>query len=228
MPSADGAEAASLRHLPAAALLAATGGMLDTVAYLLHGHVFANAMTGNVVLLGIAAATADLHQIVPHAAPILAYLAGVLLASAFRAAPLHRLTLAALGIEMAALAVIGALPSSLPHTVFVGTVALVSAFQVTCFRRVESFKYNSTFVTGNLRDVIEGLYQSMTHPDPAQRFRGRQKARDLGVICLSFLAGATAGAFLAPRFPAHAVWFAEPTLAIVFLLTLRNAVDRPA
>jgi uncharacterized membrane protein YoaK (UPF0700 family) len=38
-----------------ALLLGTTGGFLDAVVYLNHGHVFANAMTGNVIFLGIAA-----------------------------------------------------------------------------------------------------------------------------------------------------------------------------
>jgi uncharacterized membrane protein YoaK (UPF0700 family) len=42
-----------------AMLLATTGGLLDAVVYLNHGHVFANAMTGNVIFLGIAAVGRD-------------------------------------------------------------------------------------------------------------------------------------------------------------------------
>ena len=41
--------------LLSATLLATTGGLLDAVVYTLHGHVFASSMTGNVILLGIAA-----------------------------------------------------------------------------------------------------------------------------------------------------------------------------
>ena len=40
--------------LPEAVLLATIGGLLDAIVYLNDGHVFANAMTGNIVFLGIA------------------------------------------------------------------------------------------------------------------------------------------------------------------------------
>jgi uncharacterized membrane protein YoaK (UPF0700 family) len=40
-----------------ACLLAASGGYLDSFTFLGHGRVFANAQTGNVVLLGVYAAT---------------------------------------------------------------------------------------------------------------------------------------------------------------------------
>jgi len=39
--------------LASGAILAAAGGFLDGLTYVGHGHVFANAMTGNVILLGI-------------------------------------------------------------------------------------------------------------------------------------------------------------------------------
>ena len=41
-----------------AAILSASAGFLDGFSFLGHGHVFASAMTGNMVLLGIHAATA--------------------------------------------------------------------------------------------------------------------------------------------------------------------------
>ena len=36
-----------------AAILASAGGFLDAYSYLVRGHVFANAQTGNIVLLGM-------------------------------------------------------------------------------------------------------------------------------------------------------------------------------
>jgi hypothetical protein len=54
--------------LPAAMLLAATGGLLDAVVYLNHGHVFANAMTGNVIFLGISALGRDWADVGHHIA----------------------------------------------------------------------------------------------------------------------------------------------------------------
>jgi hypothetical protein len=52
--------------LPDAMLLATTGGLLDAIVYLNHGHVFANAMSGNVIFLGIAILGRDWGEIAPH------------------------------------------------------------------------------------------------------------------------------------------------------------------
>jgi hypothetical protein len=58
------------RHpLTGALLLGTTGGLLDVV-YLNHGHVFANAMTGNVIFLGIAAIIGrNRGEIIPISSP---------------------------------------------------------------------------------------------------------------------------------------------------------------
>jgi len=52
-----------------AMLLAITGGLLDAVVFLLHGHVFASSMTGNLVFLGIAILSRDWADIVAHLRP---------------------------------------------------------------------------------------------------------------------------------------------------------------
>ena len=70
--------------LAVAALLAACGGFLDSFTYLGHGHVFANAMSGNVVLLGVNAASGKWSQSLAHLRPILAFLLGVAVAQCFR------------------------------------------------------------------------------------------------------------------------------------------------
>ena len=58
-----GFEEARLRvgTLGIGSLLASAGGFLDGFTYVGHGHVFANAMTGNVVLLGINCLSGSWH-----------------------------------------------------------------------------------------------------------------------------------------------------------------------
>mgnify|MGYP000122724758 CR=1 FL=1 len=45
-----------------AALLAIVGGFLDAYSYLLRGHVFANAQTGNIVLFGVYLQKGDVEE----------------------------------------------------------------------------------------------------------------------------------------------------------------------
>jgi uncharacterized membrane protein YoaK (UPF0700 family) len=56
---------------------AAAGGFLDGFTYVGHGHVFASAMTGNVVLLGINSISGSWRTAFRYLPPILAFLLGL-------------------------------------------------------------------------------------------------------------------------------------------------------
>ncbi len=122
-----------------------------------------------------------------------------------------RSVLLGLILEIAAVFALGWVPGSFPDMAFTGIIAYVAAFQVASFRRVDQFAYNSTFMTGNLRDVAEGIYDAFTPgASPEVREKGRAQAWDLGLICLCFLAGAILGAWAARRYGNRSLWFAEP------------------
>jgi hypothetical protein len=79
---------ASLLH---ALLLAAAGGYLDAFTFVGKGGVFANAMTGNVVIMGSLMAAAKWTQAWFRIPPIAAFIAGVWCAKIFDLAPLRRI-----------------------------------------------------------------------------------------------------------------------------------------
>ena len=67
-----------------AALLALAGGFLDAYTYLCRGGVFANAQTGNMVLLALRAAEGRWQEAAAYLAPILAFALGVLVTEGMR------------------------------------------------------------------------------------------------------------------------------------------------
>ncbi len=209
--------------LVAATLLAATGGLLDAVVYLNHGHVFANAMTGNVILLGISTLSHDRLQAVRHLVPLIAFLGGVACSRLLRALKPHRAALAVLTLEITVLFLAGFSSHALPDMLFTAIIAFVSAFQVSTFRIVGRFSYNSTFITGNLREVADSFVSGFIDPDAAERRRSLAKSRKLAIICSLFLLGAMLGAWGAPRLGNRTLWLAEPMLILVLL---RVALER--
>lgn len=213
--------------IASAILLAATGGMTDAIVYLNHGHVFANAMTGNIIFLGIALIEGEWTQSLRHVVPITCFSLGVIAARLIRTLPIRRSALLVLSLEIAGFFFVGLLPVSFPQLAFTAILAFVSAFQVATFRRVGRFTYNSTFVTGNLRMVAEGVFDRFFSDDAALRSRGYAQAWKLGAICTSFFVGALCGAFVAPRHPAHAILFAEPLLIVTAILVLLGPTPAP-
>ena len=209
-----------------AMLLAFTGGLLDAFVYLNHGHVFASAMTGNGVLFGVALLHHDTAQALRHVVPGIAFLAGVATSKIFETTLGSRAVAAGLLLELLTLFAASWLPLSFPNMAFTALIAFVASYQVSSFRKVDSFTYNSTFITGNLRTAGDGVFEGFfSSADIANRSTGRRKFTDLSLVILSFLLGATSGAWLAPLFANRTLWFALPGLAIVLLLSRRTAPE---
>ncbi len=208
--------------LSAAMLLAFAGGTLDAFLYLVHGRVFAGAMTGNAVLCGIAILGRKGPDILHHALPIIAFLLGVWISEVLQGRIKHHAVTLGLALETAGLLAASFLPLSFPDPVFVFLIALLAAFQIASFRTADTYTYNSTFITGDLRTFIVGLYKAL---HPATRTEGLRQFRDLGGVIASFLVGALVAAALAGRHANHTLWL--PTIAVgaVFLMALNRSLE---
>jgi uncharacterized membrane protein YoaK (UPF0700 family) len=67
-----------LSVLAASAVATTAGGAMDAWVYLAHGQVFANAQSGNVVLMGIALAGGDVASAATRLRSLPAFVAGAL------------------------------------------------------------------------------------------------------------------------------------------------------
>lgn len=221
--AAGKAEEAAAESLPSAALLGFSGGMLDAFLYLTHDKVFAGAMTGNGVLLGIAFLSGNGGQILHHAYPLLAFVVGVWMAELLQERVKHHAVTIALGCEMAGVLVASFLPPRFPGDLFVFLLAMLAAFQVSSVRKTDQQSYNSTFITGNLRNAVVGVYELM---EPAKRAAGLRQTRALGLVICSFLFGAMVSAVLTPRMGDHTLWVVFAALLGVFVPALRRTIRR--
>lgn len=175
------------------ALLAVTGGFLDAYTYAARGGVFANAQTGNLVLLAIQLAGGRPRQALQYLIPVLAFVLGVLLAESIRrrvrltGRRLHWRHFVLLG-EIAVLAVVACLPQTLDMAANVA-VSFVCSLQVESFRKLEGSAYATTMCTGNLRTASEQLFRSWRDGDRA----ALHKSLRYFAIILWFMAGAVLG-----------------------------------
>ena len=209
--------------LEAAALLTLSGGFLDAFTYVGHGHVFANAMTGNVVLLGVFAAAGDWPQAWRHIPPIIAFLLGVFTAQLLgRPSPrplLRHPALLCLVLEILFLCGAAWLPVSFPDLWLVLGLSFVAALQNSSFPKVGSWSYNSVMTTGNLRRFAEGLFMAF---QPGQRGDGLGQARTFGLVCTLFLLGAFTGAVCTPHLHNLALLIPAVLLTVVLLRIQRS------
>ena len=206
-------------------VLALAGGYLDAYTYLCRGGVFANAETGNMVLLGVKLAAGDWAAAAKYLPPIFAFFLGVLAAEAIRrrgkaapAAKLHwRQWVLALEIGVLAAAAFAPLGGAWDMAVN-WAVSFVCALQVESFRRVHGKAYATTMCTGNLRSGTEHLFRHFTSP-------GSQSASKAALyygLILSFVCGAVISGLASPILGGRAVLCACVPLLGAFLLMFRE------
>lgn len=207
--------------------LAIVGGFLDAYTFIGRGGVFANAQTGNVVLMGIEAATGEWGQAVLHAVPILAFIVGVVVAEMIKK-PSMRLFIpdserAVLILEIVVLFIIGFVPSTSPNIIITVAISFVAAVQFSVFRKLGGCAYNTTMITGNLRSATQDAYIAFIKRDNELALR----AIRYSTINLSFIAGAVLGGGLTSFIGVKAVWVTVVVLICsVVLLSIDGHEER--
>ena len=156
-------------------LLAASGGLQDAYTYNVRDQVFANAQTGNMVLVGQSlalgqwAVEAVRNRFHSHS-----------LAFHWRQAVVL--------LEAVILLLVAFLPSQLNLLANV-LVSFVCAMQVESFRKIEGNAYATTMCIGNLRSGMEYLYRWHVTRDRAHLHR----AKVYYLVILVFVLGAALG-----------------------------------
>lgn len=194
-------------------LLAIAGGYLDVYTYICRGGVFANAQTGNIVLLGINMADQNWSKILFYTYPILAFMAGILITEYVRKKFRYNQGLhwrqIVIVIEFLVLWMIAYVPSGVNDDLINSAVSFVCSMQVESFRRFNGSAYATTMCTGNLRSATEQLFLYNTNKDK----KARTKSLQYYGIILFFILGAILGTAITRA-------FMETSVLIVCLLLL--------
>ena len=184
-------------------LLAIAGGYLDVYTYICRGGVFANAQTGNIVLLGISMADQNWDKILFYMYPILAFMAGILITEyvrrKFRYNP---------GLHWRQI-VIGVCDDLINSA-----VSFVCSMQVESFRRFNGSAYATTMCTGNLRSATEQLFYYNINKDR----EARKKSLQYYGIILFFILGAVLGTAITRAFLERSVLIVCLLLLMVFVI----------
>lgn len=203
-------------------LLSASGGLQDAYTFNIRDGVFANAQTGNIVLLGENLALGNWEIALRYLLPLLAFAAGIYLTEVihglFPNQGVHTLHWrhGVLLAEIAVLLAVGWMPQkwNLPANML---VSFVCAMQVEAFRTVEGNSYATTMCIGNLRSAMENLYYWRKDRDSARR----HKAGLYFMVIAFFLLGASAGGVLSPLWEEATIWLCCPLLLLAFVLMVR-------
>ena len=199
--------------LQVAMLLALAGGYIDAYAWIVH-HTMANAQTANMVFLWVHATAGRWAMALHYVPPILAFAAGVLVASWLRRFDASRAGQISVLVEIVFLIVVAILHNRLPNVAGTLGLSFVAAVQAASFPKIEGWAYSSVMATSNLRQAVEGLFAAISGSSEANAFR---RPYVFAALCTAFGTGAAVGAFVTERNPALAL--AIPiTLFLIVLL----------
>ena len=194
-----------------------SGGYQDAYTYCCRGKVFANAQTGNIVLMSVNLFDGDLQKAVRYVIPLLAFLAGIIAAESVhhRFKNIEKIHWRQIVIlcEIIMLFAVGFMPQGL-NAAANALVSFVCAMQVQTFRKVRGHAYASTMCIGNMRSGTEALCVYFHTRD---REVLHKALTYFGVIGL-FAVGAGLGALLTRAFAERGIWVSCALLAVSFLI----------
>lgn len=213
--------------LPVACLLTFAAGLLDIYSYMIRGHVFANAITGNLVLLGMNLAAGEWLNCGRYLFAISAYGAGILVANIIH----EKMPLPwglswkqfVLFLEILVLLPVAFIPSGDWNLLVNGMISFICAMQVRAFQHVHGLPFVSTTCTGNLRKGTNALFSGLFHHD----LNEIRKAHHYYLVILSFVLGAVTGAFAFRDVLPYAVFIIPAVfLVVLWIISVEKKLKR--
>ena len=203
------------------ALLSFSGGLQDAYTFNVRDRVFANAQTGNVVLMSQSFMLGYWQKGIDYLFPILSFVGGVFLSEVIEGRFKYSKTVhwrqLVIICEFLLLFLVGFLP--LEHKRLANmAVSVACAMQVQAFRMIRGKRYASTMCIGNLKSGTSYL----------ARFFGNKERKELfGAaiyfsIILIFALGAGVGGVLSRHFGIRTVWISCGLLLLAGLFMVRN------
>ncbi len=200
-----------------AVFLTLAGGFQDAYSYNCRGKVFANAQTGNIVLLGQNLAQGAWGKAVHYLMPLLAFVAGVYVTEwvhhiykEYQKIHWRQIVLA---VETVLLIIVGLLPHSMDVAANV-LMSFACAMQVNSFRKFKGIPCATTMCIGNMRSATEMLCKYHITKDKVLK----KKSIHYYLVILVFASGAAAGAMFSLYIGLRAIWIAAVLLLIGFVL----------
>lgn len=206
------------------ALLSFSGGLQDAYTYNARGKVFANAQTGNVVLMSQNFMLGNWKSGLHYLFPLIAFASGIFLAERIEtrfknSKPVHWRQII-LFLEIIMLTIVGLMPERL-NTIANMMVSLSCAMQVQTFRKVHGYGYASTMCIGNLRSGTESLSHYFRSKDASSL----NKALHFFGIIFIFALGAGIGGGLSGIFGIKTIWISPLVLLAVTAMMFKEKVS---
>ena len=194
-----------------------SGGFQDAYTYSCRGEVFANAQTGNIVLMSSACFAGEWSTVLKYLIPVISFLIGTAAAEIIHVhykncEKIHWRQIILI-LEIVLLFSVGFLPQKV-NALANALVSFVCAMQVQSFHKVRGHAYASTMCIGNMRSGVEALCAYFHVHD---RTILKKAVTYFGVIAV-FAVGAGIGTFVTKMIGSRSIWICCFLLFISFAM----------
>ena len=201
--------------------LSLVGGFLDAYSYLLKGKVFANAQTGNLVLLFISAANGELHKFLKYIIPIVTFAFGIFISEFLKNkhyAKNYTRMITVLIFEVLVIAAIGLTGSYFRHDIINSVISFIAALQVANFDKVDGNPIATTMITGNLKSSMINFAKYRTTKD----IKYLHSSFKYFLIIASFGIGVSIGFIAIKYYAEKSILLCELFIIIAFVMLQRE------
>ena len=199
------------------ALLTMSGGFMDAYSYLYRNHVFANAQTGNILLLGVSLSEQDYTKALHYFCPVIAFFIGIIISNMIHYSYKNQFQLRWKQIALLVEAVLLLMVCFIPQTynlIANSMISMACGIQVECFRKIHNLPIATTMCIGDLRSGTQSLCRYFFEHDKELL---KHAFLYYGIILL-FVIGAVIGSIIIGCLQSAAIAVSTVLLLVVFIL----------
>ena len=194
-----------------------SGGFQDAYTYCCRDGVFANAQTGNIVLMSSSLFRGEWDKVAKYLVPVISFLIGIAVAELVhvhykRYERIHWRQIVLIE-EIVLLFIVGFIPETM-NAIANALVSFVCALQVQTFHKIHGQPYASTMCIGNMRSGMESLCAYLRSHDRGTLTKSLTYFGVIGV----FAAGAGIGSVLSTAIGHGVIWVCCGLLTVSFCL----------
>lgn len=205
------------------AIISLSGGFQDAYTYNLRDKVFANAQTGNIVLMSQHLMSGEWLNGLHYLMPILAFAVGIVVAEQlsnhFRHYKKMHWRQMVLLIEIIVLSLVAFIPES-QNMLANALVSMSCAMQVQSFRKVNGYPYASTMCIGNLRSGMDSFSVFLRNH---QKGALKKALHYYGIIFI-FAIGAGLGGILSLMLGIKSILISSAILFVAFIIMAKEHI----
>ena len=208
-----------------ACLLTMCAGFSDAYTFIERGGTLTAGQTGNVVFLSVSLIGHEIADVEVKLATILAFMIGIFLMTVFQRFFSHSVwRLSTLVPLVLTTLVAGFLPKEVPNVYIVPFFGLSLGIVAISFGEVDSYAYNHSFMTGNLKKTMVA-YGNFVRERKMEFF---WESLFMTSLIGSFVGGAILSTFLIQYYGLRTIWFVSLVLTLFLSYRAIQYVRRDA